>query len=274
MTSEGKILVVDDEAAVRFFLKETLTREGYEVVTVESGEAALARISEEHFDLALIDLKLNGIGGMEVLTQLRQQAPQTAAIVLTAYASLETAVVALRHGAHDYLFKPCKIDELRKSVRTALASSSEEAAAAASPPKKIDATPPQGTQAVSQLNTPPPPVATHPPDPAPAVEKSSNILRWGDLVIDFIRHTVTLDGEIVDFSPTEFDLLAYLVTQAPRVVSPQELTREVQGYESESWEARNTARFHIYHIRQKIKSATGRADVIRTIRGVGYAIGE
>lgn len=268
MASEGKILVIDDESGVRFFLKETLTREGYEVVTAESGEAALARIAEESFDLALIDLKLNGMGGMEVLSHLRQEAPQTAAIVLTAYASLETAVEALRQGANDYLFKPCKIEELRNSVRTALSSTGETS----HPPAKSS---PPSSELPKQARTSSTPAAvTHPPDPTPTVEKSPNILRWGDLVVDFIRHIVTLGGVSIDFSPTEFDLLAYLVKQAPRVVSPQELTREVQGYESESWEARNTARFHIYHIRQKVKEATGRTDLIRTIRGVGYAIDE
>ncbi|MBU0702680.1 MAG: helix-turn-helix domain-containing protein, partial [Chloroflexi bacterium] len=74
--------------------------------------------------------------------------------------------------------------------------------------------------------------------------------------------------------PTEFDLLAYLVSEAPRVVSPQELVREVQGYESEPWEARDTVRYHIYRIRQKMKVGTESKSVIRTVRGVGYTIEE
>jgi DNA-binding response OmpR family regulator len=67
--------------------------------------------------------------------------------------------------------------------------------------------------------------------------------------------------------------LAYLVNEAPRVIPPQELIREVQGYESDSWEARDTVRSHIYHMRQKIKAATGR-QLIRTVRGVGYSLEE
>ncbi|MEA3339837.1 MAG: ATP-binding protein [Chloroflexota bacterium] len=116
----AKILVVDDETGIRFFLKDALAQEGHHVVTVDSGEAALERIATETFDLAIVDLKMKGVGGLEVLAALRQQSPDTPAIVLTAYASLETAVEAIRQGAHDYLFKPCTMTELQESVRTGL----------------------------------------------------------------------------------------------------------------------------------------------------------
>jgi DNA-binding response OmpR family regulator len=99
-------------------------------------------------------------------------------------------------------------------------------------------------------------------------------LQQGGLIVDFLRHVITLDGHLLELSPTEFDLLAYLVSEVPRVVSAQELVREVQGYESEPWEASETARYHIYRLRQKIKDATGYTNVIRTVRGIGYTIGE
>jgi signal transduction histidine kinase len=124
--SKATILVVDDESGIRFFLEEIFTRDGYQVVTVDSGEAALERIAAQEFDLALIDLKMKGIGGIDVLTALRRQSPDTAAIILTAHGSMETAVEALRYGAHDYLFKPCEADELRESVRTGLLKRQQE----------------------------------------------------------------------------------------------------------------------------------------------------
>ena len=92
------------------------------------------------------------------------------------------------------------------------------------------------------------------------------------MIIDFSRHVITLDGHLLELSPTEFDLLAYLISEAPRVVSPQELVHEVQGYESEPWEASETVRQHIRRLRQKIKSITGYTDIILTRRGVGYTI--
>lgn len=119
--SAAQILVMDDELSIRLFLEKTLTRDGHEVVTAASGEEALELIACQGFELALLDLKLNGIGGMEVLAALREQAPDTVVIILTAQATVETAVEALRQGAHDYLFKPCQTFELRESIQRGLA---------------------------------------------------------------------------------------------------------------------------------------------------------
>src|SRR4030066_1315766 len=120
MAKAAKILVVDDEESSRFYLREVLERDGHIVTSVDSGEAALQSAQAESFDLAMIDLQLPGIGGMQVLKTLRQSSPNTSIIVLTAHASLETAVEALRQGAPDYLFKPCKTVELRESVASGL----------------------------------------------------------------------------------------------------------------------------------------------------------
>jgi len=271
MTTTAKILVVDDEAGVRFFLEEVLARDGRQVVAVESGEAALECIATQEFDLALIDLKMQGIGGMEVLAALRRQSPDTAVIVLTAHASLETAVEALRQGAHDYLFKPCKTVELRESVRAGLLKRQREL-------RQRDlltqlehslASNLEGIRAAAvERPVTPQPVTTAPIEN----EEQARFLQRGGLIVDFMRHVITLDGHLLDLSSTEFDLLAYLVSEAPRVVSPQELVREVQGYESELWEARDMVRYHVYRIRRKIKVSTGRTDVIRTVRGVGYTM--
>lgn len=99
-------------------------------------------------------------------------------------------------------------------------------------------------------------------------------MQRGSLIVDLLRHVITVDGHLLDLSPTEFDLLTHLIRKAPQVVSSQDLVRDVQGYESEQWEASETIRQHIYRIRQKIKEAAGRTNVIRTVRGVGYTIAE
>ena len=110
------------------------------------------------------------------------------------------------------------------------------------------------------------------PSPQPPDEEPGRFLQHGGLIVDLARHLITLDGQLLELSPTEFDLLAYLVSQTPRVVPPQELVREVQGYQSEPWEASETVRYHVHRLRHKMKEATGRADIIRTVRGVGYSI--
>jgi DNA-binding NtrC family response regulator len=116
MVAKARILVVDDDALVRSYLDKVLTHDGHQVLAVESGESALACIAGQEFDLALIDLKMDGVGGMEVLAALRRQWPETIAIVLTGHPTMETVFEALRQGAYDYLFKPCRIPELRESV--------------------------------------------------------------------------------------------------------------------------------------------------------------
>lgn len=281
MNTKAKILVVDDESGIRFFLEEMLTNDGHQVVAVDSGQAALKRITAEGFDLVLLDLKLKDVGGMEVLATLRQRSPDTVVILLTGHASLETAVEALRHGAHDYLFKPCKTLELRESIRTGLLKRQQKA--------RQRGLLHQLEQHLSSLHELRAAIAEQSPLPSPATvveqldasyldkeptEEQARFLRRGGLIADLTRHVITLQGQLLELSPTEFGLLAYLVSEAPRVVPPQELVREVQGYETEPWEASETVRYHIYRIRQKIKAATGRDDVIRTVRGVGYTTDE
>ncbi len=267
MFPTAHVLIVDDEAVIRASLHEMLIRDGYHVTTAESGEVALELIENQTFDLALIDLKMKGIGGIEVLKALRQQAPDTVAIVLTAHASLETAVEALRLGAHDYLFKPCKPAELRQSIRQGLLSRSENRQADLL--RQLEQVADSLEDIRSSILEQPRPPSIPIPQPSP---EQGRFLQWERLIIDFLRHVVTLDGELLDLTPTEFDILACLVKEAPRVVPPQELLYQARGYESEPWEASEIVRQHIYRIRQKIKDATGRKYVIRTVRGVGYKI--
>ena len=112
----ANMLVVDDDTLVRNYLFQVLTCDGHQVLAVESGEAALQCITDQEFDVALLDLKMEGVGGMEVLTAMRERWPDTVVILLTGHPTLETVFVALKQGAFDYLFKPCRIAELRESV--------------------------------------------------------------------------------------------------------------------------------------------------------------
>jgi DNA-binding response OmpR family regulator len=274
MQNTAKILVVDDEPHIRFFLEKVLTRVGHDVTSVENGQSALKIIQSIEFDLALIDLKLGDISGIDLLSALRQQSPCTSVIVLTGYASLDTAVEALRHGAHDYLFKPTKTVDLRESVRTGLLKREREVrrrrlltrleedltASLDDIRNTVIQDEPEVAQPKSSPQVDPPP------------EERDRFIKRGGLIIDIMRHVITLDGQLLELSPTEFDVLAYLISEAPRVISPEEMVQEVQGYECEPWEARDTVRYHIYRLRNKIEDATGKKDIIRTVRGVGYGL--
>ncbi len=271
MPQGAKVLVVDDEAAIRFYLQEALERNDYQVVAVESGEAALECIAGENFDLALIDLKLRGMDGIALLKTFRQRAPDLAIIVLTAHASVETAVEALRHGAHDYLFKPCKTAELCESVASGLMKRQRELrqrSLLAKLESDLSSNLEELRSAVIQ-ETAPPSTQYH---QAEIEEDDENCICWKNLAVDINRHEIRLDDQRLDLSPTQFSILAYLAAEAPRVVSAQELMSEVQGYQSEPWEDNSPIRYHIYRIRKKIGETTGREDVIHTVRGVGYKL--
>ncbi len=265
----------------RLFLEETLTNDGYEVVAVASGEEAVDIIPHQEFDLALLDLMLGGISGMEVLVALRQQWPDTGVIILTAHGTLESAVEALRQGAHDYLFKPCKTAQLRESIQKGLLKRQRELRQRQTLhqlehrlSEELDNV--RASLAGNSALVPAPHLQPAAPPPAasePAIE-GSRFLRRGTVTLDLSQHVIFVEGHLLELSPTEFDLLAYLVGEAPRVVTAPELVRAVQGYSSELWEARDLVRQHIYNIRQKIKEASGRVDIIRTVRGVGYTVSD
>ncbi|RKY88382.1 sigma-54-dependent Fis family transcriptional regulator [candidate division KSB1 bacterium] len=120
MRKKAHILVVDDEKAMCLGLSEILTSEGYEVEITCSSDEALKKINDEDFDLVITDLKMPGISGMEVLEKVKQITPDTIVIVLTAYATVGSAVEAMKKGAYDYIPKPFKIDEIRFIVRRAI----------------------------------------------------------------------------------------------------------------------------------------------------------
>jgi signal transduction histidine kinase len=116
----SRILVVDDEQSVATTIKAILQLDGNEVTAVTSGKEALEELREHEFDVVLTDLRLDDLDGIEILRETQKLWPDTVSIMLTGYASLESAVTALRSGAYDYLIKPSDVDELRATIGRAL----------------------------------------------------------------------------------------------------------------------------------------------------------
>lgn len=114
------ILVIDDEEIIREVIGQLLQREGYEVSTVTNGEEGLELAKGQSFDLVLLDLMLPGMGGMETLSEFVENYPETVVIMLTAYASIQTAVSATKKGAFDFVTKPFKNDELLLIIKNGL----------------------------------------------------------------------------------------------------------------------------------------------------------
>jgi two-component system response regulator PilR (NtrC family) len=115
-----RVLVVDDEQSMRDLLAIMLRQAGYEVSVADGGEAAIERLKAESFDLVLTDLRMRKVDGLTVLKAAKEHAPRTVVLVVTAYASTETAVEAMKLGAYDYITKPFKLDELKVTVANAL----------------------------------------------------------------------------------------------------------------------------------------------------------
>jgi signal transduction histidine kinase/DNA-binding response OmpR family regulator len=119
-TQKAKILVVDDEANVLFTMTSILQQEGYDVDGVSDGTSAIKAIREKHYDLVLTDLNMPGVDGLAVLAEVRKRSPNTVTVMITGYASLDSALEAIQLGAYEYLLKPTEVPELKLAVKRSL----------------------------------------------------------------------------------------------------------------------------------------------------------
>jgi signal transduction histidine kinase len=117
VSNEARLLVVDDEESLRITTAAIFENEGYIVDTASSGDEAVALLHDGDYDLVLTDLHMEGGDGLSVLNQIRQHAPLTISVVLTGFASVESAIAALQEGAYDYLVKPCDIESMKHTIR-------------------------------------------------------------------------------------------------------------------------------------------------------------
>ncbi len=120
VSTQGKLLIVDDELSVRDSLGKWFREEGYEVATTENASDALTRLAQQRWDAALVDIKMHGTDGIELQRRMHEIDPELIVIMMTGYASVETAVTALKNGAYDYVTKPLDPDEIAHLVKNAL----------------------------------------------------------------------------------------------------------------------------------------------------------
>jgi two-component system KDP operon response regulator KdpE len=216
------ILLVDDEVALLRTLSMNLRARGYEVLTAETGEDALASVRRASPDVVILDLGLPDLSGVEVLRQLRGWSA-VPVIVLSARHGSDDKVEALDIGADDYVTKPFGIDELLARLRAAVRRS------------------------------------------GPA---DSAMLESGGLRIDLAGRRIWRDSEEVRLTPTEWGLLAALVTRPGRLVGQRQLLQEVWGpaYERET----NYLRVYMANLRRKLETDPSRPRHLITEPGMGY----
>lgn len=252
---KGKILIVDDEKASRKSLRDILRLEGYTVTDKENGEEALKALEENDFDLMLLDLKMPGMSGLEVLEKAVDVAPNTKIIMLTAHGSLESAIEALRQGAHDYLLKPAQPKEILASVEKGITSSSEEERKR----HLLD----QMEASLKELKD------------AEGMETSTESPRslftlGEEIKVDLERREIWHGNQNVSLTPTEGKLMKVLMENRGRVLSHRELVLLVQGYQTTDWEAPEIMRPLVSRLRRKLASFEGGGDWIVNVRGTGY----
>jgi len=268
MADRPTILVVDDDEQLRTTMQTALARDECDVTLASSGEDALRKMSILSFDLVITDVRLPGIDGVQLVRDIRRRWPDIVVIVLTAYPTLETAVACLRAGVHDYLFKPCPMTEIRRSLREGLSKRQGFT-------KRIEllhALEQQLTHGLRALRGEE--LATN--SVLDSIGDGSTtvgrFVRTGSLIIDRERHEAILGETPLDLTPTEFEILAYLAERAPAVVTPVDLARRAMGYDADEQEARELVKWHIHHLRQKIEADAARPMLLKNVRGVGYKL--
>ena len=119
MPDDIHVLVVDDNSSFRMVISKELHNMGFQVETVDNGEEALRRISEDVFDVVLLDIRMPGMDGVAALEAIKEASPTAEVIMLTGYGTVENAIRSMKLGAYDYLTKPCQLDELEVTIRKA-----------------------------------------------------------------------------------------------------------------------------------------------------------
>jgi two-component system alkaline phosphatase synthesis response regulator PhoP len=273
----ARILVVDDEGAIRYSITKTLQRVGYQVEAAASGEEALEQLENQEFDVVLTDIRMPGISGVDLLARIKEKSTDTSVILMTGYASLNSAVESLRLGAHDYLVKPSSSRDIRDSVARGL-ERARNMRRRRNLLKMIQTTVEELTEdsdeelprvAVSNMN-----LADEMLETAPAAKGQLAVMELGPLTLYPGRYQISLDDESIDLTPTEFDLLLYLAAHRGRIVPCSELVREVRGYVVDEAEAREVIRPHVSNLRRKVKSSTNNLDLIVNVRGIGYRLAD
>jgi two-component system KDP operon response regulator KdpE len=226
MSQSGpRVLVVDDERAIRHFLRASLSAHHYTVLEAASGQEALAAIVTGRPDIVILDLGLPDLEGIEVTRQLREWTA-IPIIILSVRDREVDKIAALDAGADDYLTKPFGVGELMARLRAALRRAAQ-------------------------------------PEAEP-------IFTTGELTVDLPGRVVRLAGREVHLTPTEYDLLKFLVRHAGKVVTQRQIVRQVWGVDYE--QNIHLLRVNVSNLRRKLEANPIRPTYIITEPGVGYRL--
>ncbi|HMD88562.1 MAG TPA: response regulator transcription factor [Anaerolineaceae bacterium] len=265
MAQPAHMLLIDDEPNLLHSLALILTGVGNKVDVADNGEAAIQLLQNTVFDLIFLDIKLPDMNGMDLLGRIREIDRNTPVIVLTAHASLETAIDAVRKGARDYLLKPIEPAELLERIDEILAEQQQ--------PKRrkeianqIQSLLDEMTQIENEKAGP------NFPEPVPSTSDPDRFFICGQLTMDLHTRHALLCHQYVPLPPTTFDYLVTLARHSPEVVTFENLVRESQGFETSRSEARDIVRWQVHELRAALEIDPGCPQLIITVRNVGYRL--
>ena len=232
---KNNILVVDDEPIARQSLTDILRLEGYNVLAFPNGELAVEHVRHNSVELILLDLKMPGMNGLDVVQVVNQISPDTEIILLTAHGSMESAVEALRQRVHDYLLKPASPMQILESVKQGL----ERRKIRLSENAEINA----GNQFFSMSD---------------------------GTKIDLMRRTIILGNIEEALTPAEGHLLKVFLENPGKVFTHRELVLLVQGYDVSQREAQEILRPLVSRLRHKLTTFPVLYTRVMSVRGTGY----
>ncbi|MGW7418037.1 response regulator transcription factor [Streptomyces sp. NPDC054863] len=227
------VIIAEDDEKQAELLRRYLEREGHAVTAVGDGFAALEAVRQGEPDLLVLDVMMPRADGLDVVRILRAEQREVPVLMLTARSTEDDLLLGLDLGADDYVTKPYSPRELMARVRTLLRRTRRTA-----------------------------------DDGAPSADDC--VLSVGGLVIDSVRHLVSVDGRAVDCTPGEFRVLAALVAEPDRVFTRQQLLAELHGFDR--YISDRTVDVHVMNLRKKIEPAPRRPVRLLTVFGVGYKL--
>lgn len=233
MATMTSILLVEDDPDIASLLDLHLSDEGYEVDVVTNGNEGLERALSEEYALVILDIMLPGMDGFDICRSIRAEKRSLPILMLTAKSEEVDKVLGLELGADDYITKPFSIREVLARVKAIFRRIEYDQEAAQQPEQRITV---------------------------------------GDLVVDPEKRKVTLNGETLDLTIKEFDLLLLFVQHPGKAYSRQELLDEVWGYQYSGYS--HTVNTHINRLRNKIEDDPSNPHYVKTVWGVGYRFAE
>lgn len=264
----ARLLVVDDDPTTRAGLRDLLSLMGYHVEQAGSGREALKLLESEPYDLMVLDMRMPGMDGVEVMKHARQMRPDLLIVVLTAHATLESAIAAVKSDAVDYLLKPINVEGLSTTISQALQGRAEQLQR-----QHLLNIVGQALDTLRQTEKPVAPSSSPPISEGPAPTSLARFLRAGPLTLDRHKRLAMTKGDpvrTVELTEGEAAILVALMEHPNEVLSCDQLAHAAMGYDLDKWAAQSLVRPCIHRLRRKVEATPDKPSLIRTVRGRGY----